>query len=124
MYFVYFLRSESDPTKTYNGFTGNLVARLREHNEDDRRAHTKRHRPWRIEAFFLADTREIARRAEKYFKSPAGKQKFERFAEANPEHLNPIEGFFTSQEVGRLFGRRATGFKVKSNIMIVKRSET
>lgn len=122
MYFVYFLRSESDPTKTYSGFTRSLVTRLRSHNEGEGRAHTRKYRPWRVEAFILAETRETARKAEKYFKNAAGQQKFQRFAEANPDHPNPIEGFFDSQEIGRLFGRRETGFEVKAKTVVLKNS--
>ena len=73
MYFVYFLRSESDLTKTYIGYTSNMVVRVRQHNEGEERAHTRKHRPWKLEAFILADTREAARKAEKYFKNAAGR---------------------------------------------------
>lgn len=117
MYFVYFLRSKSNPEKTYIGQTSNLVARLEQHNTTERRTHTMRYRPWKVEAFILADTKAAAVKAERYFKSPSGKEKFERFAQVNPEHPNPIEGFFSSQNPGRTFGR--SQFKVKQNRIVV-----
>jgi predicted GIY-YIG superfamily endonuclease len=119
MYFVYFLRSESDPDKVYIGFTENLVRRLREHNEgEEGGAHTRKYRPWGLEAFVLADTRQTARAAEVYFKNTSGKEKFQRFAAANPNHPNPIAGFFESQDVGRKFGRAR--FEVANNrVMLV-----
>ncbi|MCD8498156.1 MAG: GIY-YIG nuclease family protein [Alphaproteobacteria bacterium] len=113
MYFVYFLRSESNPEQTYTGQTENLARRMIEHNEGTGIGHTRRYRPWRLEAFILADTRQTAERAEEYFKTPSGQQKFERFAEANPDHPNPITGFFASQTEGRLFGRRESGFVIE-----------
>src|SRR5688572_134067 len=100
MYFIYFLRSENDPEQTYTGYTGNLALRLRQHNKGTKIAYTRRHRPWKLEAYILADTLATAKEAERYFKTPAGKEKFQRFAEANPDHPNPIEGFFSSQELG------------------------
>ncbi len=124
MYFVYFLRSESDPAKTYIGFSGNLVARLREHNFGTKRkyAHTWKHRPWKVEAVVLVDERPTARKIEKYFKSPSGKEKFQNFSKDNPENPNPIEGFFASQEAGRLFGKATTGFVVKAKTVLLTNS--
>lgn len=119
MYFVYFLRSKSNPAQTYIGFTENLAQRLRQHNEGTDTAYTRRYRPWKLEAFILADTRITARKAEIYFKSPSGKEKFKRFAEKNPDHPNPIQGFFSEQKIGRLFGRKETGFKIEENSIIL-----
>jgi hypothetical protein len=73
--------------------------------------------PWKVEAFVMADTQEIAIEAERYFKSPSGKEKFQRFAEANPNHPNPIQGFFSTQEEGRIFGRSI--FQVKANRIVL-----
>lgn len=121
MYFVYFLRSETNPDEPYIGFTENLVKRLREHNEGEGPAHTRRYRPWVLEAFILADTRENARLAEAYFKNTSGKEKFKRFAESNPDHPNPVQGFFDSiNEEHHGFGRGENRFHVlKGNIIIV-----
>lgn len=116
MYFVYFLRSESNPDETYVGSSNNLERRIKEHNEGEGRAHTRRYRPWKIEAFILADTREAAEEVERYFKTPSGKEKFANFAESNPEHPNPIEGFFDAQDVGRKFGR--SRFEIASNRIV------
>lgn len=115
MYFVYFLRSESNSKKTYIGSTENLVKRLWQHNKG-MSGHTKRFMPWRIEAFILADTRKTAKIAEAYFKNSSGQEKFKRFAETNPDHPNPIEGFFHEQQVGRKFGK--SRFEIKNNTLI------
>lgn len=121
MYFVYFLRSESNPEKTYIGSTENLVQRLEQHNTG-MSAHTSRFMPWKLEAYILADTRDAAETVEAYFKNSSGKEKFQKFTEANPDHPNPIEGFFGSQQVGRVFGR--SSFKIRALVPVMKYCDT
>lgn len=108
MYFVYFLRSESHPDKTYIGYSKCLVDRLAMHNRG-LNISTRRYKPWKMEAFILAETKKIAQTAEAYFKNSSGKEKFKPFADQE----NPIESFFSSQDVGRIFGKST--FKIVKN---------
>lgn len=112
MYFIYFLRSESDPDKTYIGYTTNLVKRLKEHNSAEV-GHTVKFRPWKVDTFFMAETLSAAIAAEKYFKNSSGQEKFKKYS----GHNNPIEAFFSDQKIGRSFGRST--FKVIGNQVVV-----
>ncbi|MGQ0527429.1 MAG: GIY-YIG nuclease family protein [Alphaproteobacteria bacterium] len=113
MYFVYFLRSESNPKKPYTGYTNNLTRRLREHNEGRaEKSYTLRFRPWRIEAFVYVDTEATAMIVEAYFKNASGKEKFRNFAIKNPHHPNPKQGFFDTAREGRAFGSGENRFWV------------
>lgn len=103
MYFVYFLRSESNLDKTYIGYTKCLVDRLKQHN-DGNVGYTQRYTPWRVEAYILAETLDLAVNVEEYFKSSSGKEKFKRYKDANPDSENPIKEFFEIQSIGRKFG--------------------
>ena len=72
---VYILHSRSNPTKTYVGFTSNLVLRMMEHNITDNypNAFTKKFRPWvLIHIEFFANKSEALKR-EKWFKSGVGR---------------------------------------------------
>lgn len=112
MHFVYFLRSERNPRKTYTGYTNDLDRRLAEHNHPDNDGYTGGFQPWRIEAYVSCDTEQTAVIVEAYFKNTSGKEKFSNFEEANPNHPNPKQGFFDTLEVGRAFGSGANRFYV------------
>jgi len=112
MYFVYFLRSESRPTKVYTGYTNDLDRRLQEHNDANNTGYTRQFQPWRIEACVLCDSEEAAGIVEAYFKNSAGQEKFDNFAKANPHHPSPKQGFFDTVEEGRGFGSKARRFHV------------
>ena len=73
MFYVYMLRSEKEPAKTYVGFTANLKARLAYHNGEGSPEHTARHRPWRLVTYIVFDCKVRALAFEKYLKSHAGK---------------------------------------------------
>ena len=120
MYFVYFLRSESEPENTYIGMTANLERRLSEHNSEDNTGYTSRHQPWGLEVFVMAETREVAETAEAYFKNSSGKEKFRNYATANPDCTLPVRGFIHSLEEGRGFGSGENRFKVGKNSVLVK----
>ncbi len=62
--------------KTYVGLTNNLERRLKEHNSSKSKF-TKAYIPWEIIHFEKAGTRKDARTREKYFKSAAGRKRFE-----------------------------------------------
>lgn len=110
MHFVYFLRSLSNPAKTYIGETSNLVMRMQQHNSGQS-DYTSRFMPWEVEAFVMTDTEETAIKVEAYFKNTSGQEKLKNFAAANPDHPNPKNGYFSSLTVGKKFGR--SSFKVK-----------
>lgn len=119
MYYVYFLRSLSNPDKTYIGYTNDLERRLVEHNEgQDTSSHTNRFKPWQIEAYVMADTQETALIVEAYFKNTSGKEKIKKFEQENPLHPNATQGFFDTLNEGRAFGkdkRRIIYSKNKNN---------
>ncbi len=118
LFYVYFLRSLANPTKTYIGYTNNLVRRLDEHNSGQSH-YTSRFMPWELRAYAMADSEEIAIAAEKFFKNSSGQEKLTKFREANPEHINPVRGYFESLEAGRKFGRSSFEVKEKSGGTIV-----
>ena len=72
MYFVYLLSSINFEFH-YVGFTSNLKKRLNEHNEGKTKSN-KEYRPFKIVYFEEIETRENARKREKYFKSAAGRR--------------------------------------------------
>ena len=112
MYFIYFLRSQSNLDKTYIGYTNNIARRLEEHNAGQS-VYTSRFVPWALEALALADTQDIAVTVEAYFKNNSGQEKFKKFSEVYPGHPNPINGYFSSLTEGKKFGR--SSFRVLKN---------
>jgi putative endonuclease len=72
MYYVYLLHSESNPTQTYVGSTGNLRKRFDEHNSG-KSAHTRKFAPWSLMAYFGFPERKTAERFEDYLKSGSGR---------------------------------------------------
>jgi predicted GIY-YIG superfamily endonuclease len=71
MFYVYLLRSEIDPRRTYIGFTEDLRQRLKDHNAG-KGLHTARHRPRRIETYLAFSDRERALEFERYLKTGSG----------------------------------------------------
>ena len=71
MFYVYLLRSESAPDQRYTGFTRDLKARLKFHNEGASR-HTSKYRPWRVVTYFAFTDEQKARAFEHYLKSGSG----------------------------------------------------
>ena len=72
MYYVYVLRSLIEE-RHYVGMSNNLIRRLSEHNEG-RNLSTKAYLPWEIVLKEQFETREEARKREKYLKSAAGRK--------------------------------------------------
>ena len=72
MYYVYLLRSESHPKRTYVGSTGDLKKRLAERNAG-KSIHTSKFMPWRIESYVAFDEKTRAEQFEKYLKSGSGR---------------------------------------------------
>ena len=71
-YFVYILQSEAYPDRFYTGFTQDLEARLRAHNNGccD---YTRPFRPWRIKSAVMFTDLDQAHAFERYLKSPSGR---------------------------------------------------
>jgi len=72
MYYTYVLKSiEFD--YHYIGLTSNLEKRLGEHNSGKTQSN-KHYKPFQLIYFEEAETRDIARKREKYLKSAAGRR--------------------------------------------------
>ncbi|MDO5655301.1 MAG: GIY-YIG nuclease family protein [Flavobacteriaceae bacterium] len=72
MMYIYVLISEVDG-RFYVGMTKNVENRLKEHNSGKTKS-TKGFRPWKLFFSEEFESREIARKREKYLKSGYGKQ--------------------------------------------------
>ena len=72
MFTVYAIRSLKDG-RIYVGFTKDVSTRLKEHNAGKTKS-IKGYRPWRLIFEETVESREEARRKEKYFKSGVGKE--------------------------------------------------
>jgi predicted GIY-YIG superfamily endonuclease len=70
-FYVYLLRSESDPTRVYVGITDHLDHRLSEHNAGKAK-HTSKYRPWRIETYLAFTDHQMAVAFERYLKTSSG----------------------------------------------------
>ncbi|WP_200974974.1 GIY-YIG nuclease family protein [Echinicola sp. 20G] len=73
MYTVYALRSEV-AKRIYVGFTSDLERRLEEHNAGKTKS-TKGFTPWKLIYKEEVESRALARKREKYWKSGIGKEK-------------------------------------------------
>jgi putative endonuclease len=71
MYFVYVLKS-IDKDFRYVGYTNNLDRRFNEHNLGENQS-TKAYSPYVMEAYVAVDSKERAKRLEKYFKTGSGR---------------------------------------------------
>ena len=72
MYYVYLLRSLTNPEKTYIGYTTNLKDRVKKHNEAGSIA-TSQDRPWKIELYLAFSKQEKAIAFERYLKFQSGR---------------------------------------------------
>lgn len=71
VYYVYFLRSLKNSSKTYIGYTTNLEQRLDTHNSGGS-IHTKKDKPWKLIIFIGFDTEKKAKYFEEYIKIGSG----------------------------------------------------
>ena len=69
---VYILRSQSDPSRHYTGFTEDLHERLRHHNSGAC-PHTTKFRPWQFKTCMAFADRDRALAFERYLKSHCGR---------------------------------------------------
>ena len=70
-YYVYFIQSINDLSKTYIGYTTNLRERLETHNSGGS-IHTKSFRPWKLITCVMFDSEDKAKNFEKYIKVGSG----------------------------------------------------
>ncbi|MDY6988743.1 MAG: GIY-YIG nuclease family protein [Thermodesulfobacteriota bacterium] len=72
MYYVYLLRSISNPDQTYIGFTEDLKTRLSAHNHGQS-PHTAKFKPWELTTYVAFKDGSKALSFEKYLKTHSGK---------------------------------------------------
>jgi putative endonuclease len=72
MYYVYILRSIGHPNQTYIGYSSDLKARLKKHNEGGC-PHTSKYKPWQLEWYCAFPGKYQALAFESYLKSHSGK---------------------------------------------------
>jgi len=71
MYYVYFLRSLKDQSKTYIGYTTDVEQRLMTHNSGSS-PHTSKNKPWELVSYVAFESQEKALNFEKYIKVGSG----------------------------------------------------
>lgn len=71
MYYVYILETINPPLRRYIGFTADLRARLRDHN-DGKNISTRPFRPWQLRAYLAFGEKIRALAFERYLKSGSG----------------------------------------------------
>lgn len=72
MIYVYVIQSEKDK-RFYVGMSENVEIRLNQHNSGKTKS-TKGYKPWKLLFFEEFETRQEARKREKYLKSGIGKE--------------------------------------------------
>lgn len=71
MFYTYVLESINHPGRRYVGHTANIGSRLARHNAGESH-HTAKYRPWKLKLYVAFETRDLARRFERYLKSGSG----------------------------------------------------
>lgn len=71
VYYVYILRSQSNPTRIYMGSTSDLKTRLNDHNRGTCQS-SKRYVPWTIEWYCAFRPKKRAQEFEHYLKTGSG----------------------------------------------------
>jgi putative endonuclease len=72
MQYVYLLESLQYPRQTYVGMTGNLRARIAQHNAGQS-IHTAKYKPWRVVSYFAFTDENKAVAFERYLKTASGR---------------------------------------------------
>jgi putative endonuclease len=72
VYYVYLLRSKSNPNETYIGSTSDLKKRLSDHNAG-KSIHTNKFKPWDLMAYIALPEKHLAEKFERYLKSGSGR---------------------------------------------------
>jgi predicted GIY-YIG superfamily endonuclease len=71
MFYVYLLRSLSQPNQRYIGFTSDLKKRFKSHNQAAS-THTAKYVPWQLVTYVAFENERKAREFEYYLKSGSG----------------------------------------------------
>ncbi len=71
MFYVYIIKSISEPNQFYTGFSENIENRVNEHNEG-KSAHTNKYKPWELVYYCGFTKKEKALAFEKYLKTASG----------------------------------------------------
>jgi putative endonuclease len=71
VHYVYLIRSQTDLTRRYIGYTSDLKARLAAHNRGES-VHTSKYIPWQLETYLAFDSKHTAIDFESYLKSGSG----------------------------------------------------
>lgn len=71
MYYVYLVRSTSNPSQTYIGFTEDLKQRLADHNAR-KSVHTSKYVPWKLVSYHAFADKRTAQEFEYYLKTGSG----------------------------------------------------
>ena len=71
MFYVYLIKSISNPEQRYIGMTDNLPTRLKQHNSGYS-FHTSKYAPWKLVNYFAFSSRHAAAEFEKYLKTGSG----------------------------------------------------
>jgi putative endonuclease len=72
MWYVYILRSLSEPERDYTGFTEDLRQRIKDHNAG-KSAHTSKYVPWELNWDCAFPEKQFALDFKKYLKSHSGR---------------------------------------------------
>ena len=72
MFFVYVIKSTVD-NRLYKGLTTDLEKRVKEHNSEKTKS-TSSYKPWILAYFEKFNSRDEARKREKYLKSGIGRE--------------------------------------------------
>ena len=71
MFYVYLIRSISNPEQKYIGVTDDLKRRLKQHNTGES-FHTSKYMPWEVVNYFAFSSKMAAYDFERYLKSGSG----------------------------------------------------
>ncbi|MFA5352553.1 MAG: GIY-YIG nuclease family protein [Candidatus Gracilibacteria bacterium] len=71
MFYVYIIQSEINSKQFYTGFSENVEARLKEHNEG-KSPHTNKFKPWKLICCCVFNNKQKALNFEKYLKTSSG----------------------------------------------------
>ena len=71
MFYVYLIKSISNPDQRYIGMTDNLQQRLKNHNSG-RSLHTSKYKPWTLINYVAFSSKNVAADFEQYLKSGSG----------------------------------------------------
>ena len=91
MFYVYVIRSLSDPKRYYIGFTENIDQRVKEHNEG-KSLHTVKYGLWELAFYLAVPSKTKALDLERYLKSGSGRHFCTGiFFEEQTEHASDLD---------------------------------